>query len=147
MSGQGVRLIAGSDAGAIPNLRHHRLADGIVVMARCAGLSHAQALRTATSEAAAALGLSATCGRLAEGMCADVLVVDGNPIADLETLCAPLLAVVCRGQEVAPCAGGAERGSAARTMPSWTWARGRDERSAAAGGLGSSGRCPCMREA
>ena len=34
MVNAGVRLIAGSDAGAIPNLHHHRLADGLVVMAR-----------------------------------------------------------------------------------------------------------------
>ena len=103
----GVRLVAGSDAGAIPGLAHHRLADGMVVMARCAELSHAQALRSATSEAAAALGLSDTCGALLEGLSADMILVRGNPIVELEVMCLPPLAVVCRGQRVQPCTGGA----------------------------------------
>ena len=32
-----VRIAAGSDSGAIPGLAHHRLADGVVTMAGCAG--------------------------------------------------------------------------------------------------------------
>ena len=93
----GVRIVAGSDCGAIPNLAHHRLADGVVVLGRCAGMSHAEALRSATSEAAAALGLEAECGTLSEGHSADLLVVRGDPIGgSLErSLCAPPLAVVC----------------------------------------------------
>ena len=142
MVSAGVRLVYGSDAGAIPGLHHHRLADGLVVMSRCAQLSHAQALRTATSEAAAALGLGDTCGSLCEGLSADVIVAHGNPLVDLEMICAPLLAVVCQGKLVKPCSGTAERSM----NPPWTWARGRDERSASLGGFGSSERCACARD-
>ena len=78
MRAAGVQLLAGSDAGAIPQLDHHRLADGLVVMAECAQLSHADALRSATSAAAAAHGLTRTCGALAVGLSADVLVVRGK---------------------------------------------------------------------
>ena len=147
MVNAGVRLIAGSDAGAIPNLHHHRLADGLVVMARMGQLSHAEALRSATSEAAAALGVSEVCGSLRVGLSADLLVVHGNPILDLEVLCAPMLAVIARGRSVPPCGGGQSTAAAAAASrsPAWTWSRGRDERAAAAGGLGSSARCACVR--
>ena len=142
MRNAGVRLIAGSDAGAIPNLLHHRLADGLLVMARCAEQSHAEALRSATSEAAEALGISAMSGRLAEGLCADLIVVRGDPVAELEALCSPLLAVVCRGQIFEPCG----RDLVQRPPPkpaNWSlgWPGGRDESS----GVGSSGRCACVR--
>jgi len=142
MRNAGVRLIAGSDAGAIPNLLHHRLADGLCVMARCAEQSHAEALRSATSEAAEALGISASCGRLAEGFSADLIVVNGDPVADLEALCSPLLAVVCRGQVVEPCG----RDAPGRPPPrpaTWSlgWPGGREGPS----GVGSSGRCACVR--
>ena len=103
MRAQGVPIIAGSDAGAIPNLAFHRLADGIVVMARCGGFGHAEALRSATSTAACALGLQSVCGALVESLSADLIVVQGNPIEELEAICAPPLAIVCRGKPVAPC--------------------------------------------
>lgn len=140
----GVRLIAGSDSGAIPNLFHHRLCDGLVVMARCAELSHAEALRSATSDAAAALGVGHLTGSLVEGRSADLLVCHGNPVLDLEALCVPPLAVVCRGSVVTPCEGASERPSDS-WKPSWTWSMGRDEASAGRGGLGSSAKCACAR--
>lgn len=144
MRAQGVPIIAGSDAGAIPNLAFHRLADGIVVMARCGGFGHAEALRSATSTAACALGLQSVCGALVEGLSADLIVVRGNPIEELEAICAPPLAIVCRGKPVAPCPGGRDR----TARPSWSLPLGW----AAPGGkvavesaLGSSSRCQCMQ--
>ena len=146
----GVRLVASSDAGAIPNLFHHRLADGVVLLGRCAGMSHAEALRAATSEAAAALGLEAECGALLEGMSADLMVVRGDPIdGDLEAvLCGgPPLAVCARGKLVPPCAGAAAAGSAKR--PSWALCAGAATGGASASGqqpgLGASALCECNR--
>ena len=108
-------------------------------------LHHADALRSATSAAASALGLAETTGTLVEGLSADLLVVAGDPIEDLEALCGPPLAVVCRGQPVTPCAGPEGQGGRI-AIPRWTL------RSAFGGGqtrqespLGSSGRCPCVR--
>ena len=147
MRAAGVQLIAGSDAGAIPNLAFHRLADGLVCMARCAGLHHAEALRAATSGAATALGLSATCGTLAEGLSADMIVVRGDPLDDLDAICAPPLAIVCRGVKATPCAG--PEGAGGRgAAPRWTmapFASSFDNEQAPETPLGSSARCPYMR--
>ena len=50
-----------------------------------AGLGPAQALAAATSRAAAHLGLGDT-GRVEPGAGADLLLVDGDPLADLAAL-------------------------------------------------------------
>ena len=146
MRDRGVALIAGSDAGAIPNLAFHRLADGLVVMARCAGLTHAEALRAATSAAATALGLEAVCGALVPGLAADLLVVRGDPVVTLEALCAPPLLVVCRGEKVTPCGGGqssAKPVGAAQARPGWarpfSWARSSSSSGSSGSHGGSSG--------
>jgi len=92
----GVPLIASTDAG-IPGVPHHGLPGALPVMARLAGLDAASTLRSATSEAARALGLDAETGRLAPGLAADVLVCTGDPLRDLSDLARPLL-VVARGE-------------------------------------------------
>ena len=51
----GVPMIASSDAG-IPGVMHDRLAGGLAAFARFARLSPVEALRSATSDAARALG-------------------------------------------------------------------------------------------
>ena len=147
MRASGVELIAGSDAGAIPDLAFHRLADGLVCMARCAGLHHAEALRAATSGAASALGLSSTCGTLAEGLSADMIVVRGDPLDDLDTICAPPLAIVCRGVKATPCAGpeGTGRGAAPRWTMLTPLASPRGNEQTPDTPLASSARCPCIR--
>ena len=71
----GVRIGAGSDAGS-PELPHPTVHEEL----RClvsAGLTAAQAVRAATADAAAALGLGDRIGTLSPGMSADVLVVEG----------------------------------------------------------------------
>jgi imidazolonepropionase-like amidohydrolase len=49
------------------------------------GFSHTEALDMATHNAAHALGLTDT-GTLAPGMRADLIVVDGNPLTELDAL-------------------------------------------------------------
>ena len=49
-----------------------------------AGLDAEHALRTAGVNAAAALGLSLQLGRLAPGASADIVLVDGDPLADID---------------------------------------------------------------
>ena len=93
----GCRLVASTDAG-IPRVRHEDLARALPVFARLAELSPVEALRCATSEGAAALGLAETTGALREGACADLLFVRGDPLADLGALLAPAI-VVARGRE------------------------------------------------
>ena len=97
MKAHGCALIASTDAG-IPNVRHQDLAKALPVFARLAELSPVEALRSATSDCARALGLGDTTGILREGASADLLFVPGDPLADLGALLAPAL-VVARGRE------------------------------------------------
>ena len=100
MKAAGCRLTASTDAG-IPNVYHHDLARALPVFARLAELTPVQTLRSATSVGAAALGLADATGVLREGMCADLLFVRGDPLADLSALTRPAL-VVARGREFRP---------------------------------------------
>ena len=92
----GVPFVASTDSG-IPNVAHHRLPEALALFARLAELRPVEALRAATSDAALALGLERTTGRIAPGLAADLLVVDGDPLEDLGALLRPVL-VVARGR-------------------------------------------------
>lgn len=92
----GVKLIASTDAG-IPGVQHHQLPEGLQAFQRYADLSCVEALRSATSEAATALGIADETGALQPGLSADLLVVDGDPTTDLSALQRPRL-VVARGR-------------------------------------------------
>ena len=79
LAAAGARIIAGTDAPIFPY--------GLSLVAELralkdAGLSGAAVLRSATSDAAAAIGASDQLGRIAPGMLADLLIVDGDPLAD-----------------------------------------------------------------
>ena len=91
----GVRLIASTDAG-IPGVLHHQLPEALSVFEKFTGGSPVDILRCATSETAMALGLEGETGVLREGLCADILIVDGDPAADLADLGRPV-GVVARG--------------------------------------------------
>jgi imidazolonepropionase-like amidohydrolase len=97
----GVRIIAGTDAG-IFNTPHRQYVSGLEHMVRL-GLEPADVLVSATTSAAAALGLGAVTGRLAPGYAADLIVVDGDPQADIAAL-RQLRRVIARGQDHAPAA-------------------------------------------
>jgi imidazolonepropionase-like amidohydrolase len=98
MRGAGVRLAASTDAG-IPNVRHADLAKALPVFAHLAALSNEEVLRSATSDCAQAIGLGHLTGRLAAGYSADVLFVDGDPLADLTRL-GSVVEVLTRGRAV-----------------------------------------------
>jgi len=93
---RGALVMAGPDAGIAPQKPHgvlpHALADMVEL-----GLETAAVLRANTSVAAAALGLGATKGQVAPGFDADLLAVDGDPVADIAALLRPV-AVFARGQ-------------------------------------------------
>lgn len=93
---EGVRLIASTDAG-IPGVGHHQLPEALPIFARYAGLACVDALRSATSEAAMALGLERETGALRPGLCGDVVVVEGDPTRSLSSLQHPKL-VLARGR-------------------------------------------------
>jgi imidazolonepropionase-like amidohydrolase len=79
----GVRVAAGTDAGTPGN--HHGNVAGELAFMVAAGLDPLRAIVAATGDAADLLGV-ADRGRLAEGAAADVLVVDGDPLADVAAL-------------------------------------------------------------
>jgi imidazolonepropionase-like amidohydrolase len=76
----GGRVLAGTDAPAYlvaPGFDIHRELELLVE----SGLTPASALAAATSEAASALGRGSEIGALSPGMRADLLLVDGDPLA------------------------------------------------------------------
>jgi len=98
----GARLIAGTDAG-INNTPHHQFVGGLEYLVSL-GLSPEQVIAMATTEAAEALGVGAVIGRLAPGYDADLIVVDGDPLADIAAL-GRLRRVLARGQDYMPDSG------------------------------------------
>jgi imidazolonepropionase-like amidohydrolase len=102
MHDMGVRIIAGTDAG-IDNNPHHQYVGGLEYLVTL-GFQPVQVLAMATTEAAAALGLGATTGRLAPGYDADLIVVRGDPQADIAAL-RDLRRVVARGRDYVPDSG------------------------------------------
>lgn len=83
----GVRLVMGTDAGT-PGNRHGENTQEIRLMVE-EGLSPAQALVAATSNAAELLGLKDETGAIKPGLAADLLLVDGDPLAGVAILQQP----------------------------------------------------------
>ena len=94
----GALMVAGTDAGIAPVKPHDavRYAPAMLVQL---GYGQAEALRTITSVAAGVCGLAHRKGRVAPGFDADVLAVDGDPIADPDAL-HRIRAVYARGTPV-----------------------------------------------
>jgi imidazolonepropionase-like amidohydrolase len=78
----GVPVAIGTDATVIP---HGVNAREIAVMAGL-GLTNAQALRAATLDAARLLGWEDRVGAIEAGKLADLIAVEGDPLADLAVL-------------------------------------------------------------
>ncbi|HYN08943.1 MAG TPA: amidohydrolase family protein [Vicinamibacterales bacterium] len=93
----GVRLVAGTDAlGApliVPGVSLH---DELTLLTQC-GLSPYEAIRTATTNAAALLRRDAEFGTVDVGKRADLLLLDRNPLQDLSVMKRPL-GVLVRGR-------------------------------------------------
>lgn len=92
----GARIASGTDAGT-PLNAHGLLADELDLMHE-AGMALPAVLRAATSEAAALLGLAGT-GQLTAGFAADVVLLGGDPLAEVAAYRAVRL-VMQRGRVV-----------------------------------------------
>lgn len=79
----GVRIVFGSDSGVFP---HGRGIGEAELMARLGSMTEREVLASATTVAAEVLGLSNETGRIATGMAADLIAVDGDPLRDLSAL-------------------------------------------------------------
>ncbi|MGC6400167.1 amidohydrolase family protein [Sphingomonas sp. FW199] len=78
----GVKVAFGTDTGVSP---HGDNAQEFALMVE-AGMTPAQAIRAATVSAAEVLGQSAVIGTIAPGKQADLIAVDGDPLADVKRL-------------------------------------------------------------
>ncbi len=98
MQAAGVTILAGSDSGSFNSFTypgaslHEEL--GLLVQA---GLTPAQALRAATLNGAAFMGVASRSGSIAEGKDADLVLLTANPLADIANV-RKIAAVVSRGK-------------------------------------------------
>jgi imidazolonepropionase-like amidohydrolase len=81
----GAVMVVGSDAGIAP-VKPHDAVRYAPEMLGVLGISQAEALHMITSKAAGVLGLGNRKGRVAPGFDADILAVDGDPLADPDAL-------------------------------------------------------------
>jgi hypothetical protein len=85
LSDAGVRILPGSDFPnpvMIPGVSLH---EELALLVR-AGLTPAEALRTATRNPAIYLGLTDSLGTIAAGKSADLVMLDANPLADIRNV-------------------------------------------------------------
>jgi imidazolonepropionase-like amidohydrolase len=80
----GVPIAAGTDAGT-PLNPHGSIVAELALMVK-AGMAPLDAIRAATATAARVLGLEAEVGRIAPGLTADLVAVEGNPGERIEAL-------------------------------------------------------------
>ncbi len=92
---RGVRVTYGTDSGVYP---HALVARQLAWFVRC-GMSPLAAIRSATTVAAECMGWADRVGSLAPGRFADLVAVEGDPLADVTVLELPL--VVVKGGRVA----------------------------------------------
>ena len=78
----GVKVAFGTDAGVYP---HGDNAKQFFYMVKY-GLTPARAIRSATSDAAELLGKTGSVGKVAPGLFADLIAVEGDPLADVTSL-------------------------------------------------------------
>jgi len=74
-----IRMVAGTDVYFLHGLGVHWELELLVA----AGLSPLEALRAATSNAAATLGLEGRLGSIAPGAIADLVVLEADPLEDI----------------------------------------------------------------
>ena len=94
----GVKLLCGDDYGAV-SLPHGRYADELEFYVKEAGIPPLDVIRWATRNGAELMGRAHELGLVREGYLADLLVVDGDPLADIAVLQdqAKLLAIMKGG--------------------------------------------------
>jgi imidazolonepropionase-like amidohydrolase len=79
----GVPVLFGTDAGVY---EHGRNAQEFAILVDVVGMSPAEAIASATTGAAHLLGMDGEIGRIAPGYSADLIAVDGDPLADVRLL-------------------------------------------------------------
>jgi imidazolonepropionase-like amidohydrolase len=83
----GVKIAVGTDAGLSP--KHGTNLRELALLVRFGGLTPMQAIVAATSTSAELCGLSAQLGTVTAGKLADLVIVQGDPLADIESIGEP----------------------------------------------------------
>jgi len=98
----GIPLLAGSEAGFSVTPYGEWHTRELELLVDLAGMSPMAAIRSATSRNAAAFGWAGEVGTLEKGARADILVIDGDPLADIGILADParITAILHDGEEV-----------------------------------------------
>ncbi|MDT8368719.1 MAG: amidohydrolase family protein [Longimicrobiales bacterium] len=100
MHAAGVTILAGSDAGPFNSFTYPGFALHAELAALVeAGLTPAEALRSATSAPADFMGVGDEVGRIAPGYRADLVLLDRNPLEEISAT-RSLSTVILRGEEV-----------------------------------------------
>ena len=79
----GVPVVFGTDAAVYP---HGRNGEEFAQLVRYGGMSPAEAIASATTGAARLLGMENEIGRIAPGLSADLIAVEGDPLTDVTRL-------------------------------------------------------------
>ena len=82
----GVKFVLGTDSGFAITPYGEWHATELELLMKYAGVSELEAIRAATYDAGVVLNLEGEIGRVAPGMLADLLVVDGDPSEDITVL-------------------------------------------------------------
>jgi len=93
----GIKMIAGTDAG-VPKINFRQLPLSIKLLADNIGLTNYEAIKAGTSDAAHALGIDKKVGTIEKGKLADIIILDGNPLEDLENL--KKIVMIMKGGEI-----------------------------------------------
>ncbi|MBR0553332.1 amidohydrolase family protein [Stakelama marina] len=92
LADEGVRIVAGSDAGIATNIPGISLHDEFDLLL-AAGLTPAQVLQAATTNAARVVGQRQEFGQIEPGQRADLLLVKGDPLDRIESLRHPQVVI------------------------------------------------------
>ena len=86
MRSAGIPMLTGSDMGVMPLYPGESLHDELTLLVRQLGMTPLEALTSATRLPAQLVGVADSVGRIAPGMIADLVVLDGDPLADIENV-------------------------------------------------------------
>jgi imidazolonepropionase-like amidohydrolase len=93
----GMDVLAGSDVAVLNIYPGSSLHEELGILVDSIGMSPMEALSRATARSAAFLGIADSVGTVEAGMVADLILVDGDPRADIRNL-SRISAVILRGR-------------------------------------------------